>query len=316
MTARVGIIGLGFGVAVHLPAFRAVPGVQVVALGGRDASKARELATHHGIALGGSADAVFASKPDIVTVALPPDAGAALALKAVENGFAVLAEKPLAENLARARQLAQAAAGRTTAVGFEFSELDCFQQLKRQVDAARPRALSVSWRTRSLAQRAAWSWKLDAERHGGVMNLIGSHALFQAEWLVGPLQWLSARFSSERTQRMAPPGARCAEERAHIRGETAAGIAVEIELDNAADHARQEWSVDGRRALEDQDIVKTGPVDWRIEPFRRLARRFVDCVARRSPCVPGFAEGLRVQQLIDAARCSAAGDGERVDVSA
>lgn len=36
--------GLGFGAEVHVPAFRAVPGVEIVAIAGRDRARAEEAA--------------------------------------------------------------------------------------------------------------------------------------------------------------------------------------------------------------------------------------------------------------------------------
>jgi hypothetical protein len=58
-----------------------------------------------------------------------------------------------------------------------------------------------------------------------------------------------------------------------------------------------------------RDTVRPG-VDWRIEPFRRLAARFVDCAARGVECTPGFDTGARAQELIDLARRSAAEGGK------
>jgi myo-inositol 2-dehydrogenase/D-chiro-inositol 1-dehydrogenase len=92
---RLCLIGLGFGKAVQLPAFRQLP-VEVVAVGARRADKAREFALEHGIACGGSIEDVFAAKPDAVSIALPPEIGASVAQRALELGMAVLADKPLA----------------------------------------------------------------------------------------------------------------------------------------------------------------------------------------------------------------------------
>jgi len=107
---------------------------------------------------------------------------------------------------------------------------------------------------------------------------------------------------------------------------------MEIELDNAAAGPGQAWEIqvpgsrlrleergdsgalelsleaaDGRSVIA-ADIPLPG-VDWRTEPFRRLAARFVGCVARGVPCAPGFDAGVRVQRLLDAAADSAARNG-------
>src|SRR3569833_826581 len=44
--------------------------------------------------------------------------------------------------------------------------------------------------------------------------------------------------------------------------------------------------------------------DGRIAPVSRLVKGFLDAIERKAPPKPGFAEGYRVQQLIDAAQRS------------
>jgi predicted dehydrogenase len=53
-----------------------------------------------------------------------------------------------------------------------------------------------------------------------------------------------------------------------------------------------------------QDPLDAGFADGRIAPVARLVRRFVDAVEGDGEAVPGFAEGYRVQQLMDAAQRS------------
>jgi predicted dehydrogenase len=326
---RVGIIGLGFGVAVHLPAFRAVPGVQIVALGGRSPQKARELAANNGIELGGTADQVLHADLDALVIALPPTVGAGVVERALDKGIAVLAEKPLANNAAHALALARKACGRTATVDFEFAEFETFQGLKERVQAAAVQALHVRWRTQSYSHaKKRWSWKLDRAQDGGVMNLLGSHVLYMAEWLVGPLVELEARFFNERTKALAPADAEPAEDRALLRGTFRNGASIEIEIDNASGGGGLEWEVvladrrlvvseggtSGTFALFDstrqaspivRDSVQPG-IDWRVEPVRRLAARFVSAVGRNASCPPDFAAGARVQRLLEAAAESAA----------
>jgi predicted dehydrogenase len=323
---RVGIIGLGFGAAVHLPAFRAVPGVRIAALGGRGAEKARRLAAASGIDVGGSIEELLQTRLDVVSIALPPAEGAVVAERALDLGIAVLAEKPLAESMPRAAALVRKAKGRIAAVDFELGELDSFQELKRRIATEDVRTLDVKWHARSYThERKVWSWKVDRAAHGGVMTLLGSHVLYMVEWLLGPLTELTARFSDERTRAFAPAGAQPAEDRSQISAVTKAGVRVEIELDNASGGSGQRWDADlggGRRlvlaetaggafALSDGSapLAADTPApgrDWRIEPVRRLAARFVAAVASNADCQPDFVAGARVQRLLEAARESAA----------
>jgi len=342
---RVGIIGLGFGAAVHLPAFQALPDVRVVAVAARRLEKAKEVADRVGIETAGTVEDVLRAPLDAVSIALPPALTADAAERALERGLAVLAEKPLAESADRAEALARAARGRTTAVAFQFAELDCFRTLKRALEADSTAGLAsvhVTWRSLSYAHRTrTWNWKTDATRHGGVMNLLGSHVLYLLEWLLGPITELAAECSNTETRAFAPPGAPAAEDTAAISGVTAAGARIRVELSNSAvDRHGQRWVfafdreqlvVEGRagEALGPLSLARERgggrevlaaarphvEADSRLEPFRRLAERFVAAAQRDAACTPDFAAGARVQRLIEACRASALSAGAAQPVS-
>ena len=64
----------------------------------------------------------------------------------------------------------------------------------------------------------------------------------------------------------------------------------------------------------DDSLDAQYPSDGRIAPVARLAKLFFDAVENGGPARPGFAEGFRVQQLIDAAQRSNR-EGITVDVT-
>jgi predicted dehydrogenase len=339
VVTRVGIVGLGFGAAVHLPAFQSLPGVRVVGVAAQRAEKARATASGLGLEIGGTVDELLAAPLDAVSIALPPDLTATVATRALDLGLAVLAEKPLADSAQRAEDLAVRARGHTAVIDFQFAELDCFRALKGLLDAGDPGnvvSAQIRWRTLSYAHRnASWSWKTDRARHGGVMNLLGSHVLYLVEWLLGPIGALSARFSSAATERFAPPGERAAEDAVQLTATLASGGIVKIELCNAAaESVGQQWSFAtprSRLALESPPGEPMGPLtltrekagrrevvatdagiadaDARLEPFRRLAARFVAATQSHASCTPDFAAGARVQRLLEATALSAGGGG-------
>jgi len=341
---RVGIIGLGFGAAVHLPAFQALPNVRVVAVAARRPEKAKEVADRFGIERAGTVDDVLRAPLDAVSIALPPALTAEVAGRALERGLAVLAEKPLAESADRAEALARAAKDRTTAVAFQFAELDSFRALKLMLppgNLAQPISAHVLWRTLSYPHRTrTWNWKTDGSQRGGVMNLLGSHVVYLLEWLLGPIAELSAEFSNAATQALAPHGAQPAEDTATISGVTAGGGRLHIELSNAAvDRHSQCWTfaldaeqlvveappgealgplslvrkLRGRREVLVPPEPSAGP-DLRLEPFRRLAERFVAAVQQCEPCVPDFSAGARVQRLLETVARSALTGGTMLRV--
>lgn len=339
---RVATMGLGFGAAVHVPALLTLPGVEVVALAGRDAVKAGAAAARLGLpAEVGVAglQAVLDRRPDVVTLALPPDQAEAAAVAALRAGCAVLCEKPLADTAVAARRMADAAtaAGRPTAVDFQFAELPPFRRLENILgggDIGPVRHVAVTWLMESYAQkRGLWSWKADAAAAGGVMTLFGSHLLYLAERLFGPVVRLSAAFDCRATAAFAPPGAEPAEDLVHLRLEHAAGTVFAATFGNATPGIhRHQWHVAGTtgslvldnatsdymRGFTLDGAGSAAGVAWREEasaeadgrlpPFRSLAARFIDAVRTKAdPATfgPNFGHGARVQDLMEAARRSA-----------
>ena len=67
--------------------------------------------------------------------------------------------------------------------------------------------------------------------------------------------------------------------------------------------ARQAGGVT-RQRIAAEDPVDAKYPDGRIAPVSRLAKLFFDAIEGSGTAAPGFAEGYRVQQLIDAARRS------------
>ncbi len=342
---RIGIAGAGFGASIHLPALRRIAGVEVVALGGRDTQKTTALANRLQVQHAVSLDGLLELPLDALTIALPPDLNAQLASRAIARGLPVLCEKPLAATAAEADALAESARGCVTAMGFQFAELETFLQLKRVL--AQPstaiRSVQVFWRTFSHALKTrTWSWKTDRQRHGGVVNLFGSHVFYLLEWLLGPIGTLEASCSSRATARLLPsPSLVPAEDTATINGILESGIPFHIELCNAAeDRLTHRWRIEAQAAVytvesppEQQlgglsltsqvgdlrqvlalDEVPSGQ-DPRIAPFERLVRRFVEAVRAGTECRPDFADGARVQRLLEAVAISAAGRGTSVRVS-
>ncbi len=108
---RVGVVGLGFGAAVHVPALQRLDGIEVVALAGSNRAGAQAAAAAAGVALGcGSVDELLEQRLDAVTIAVPPDRQADLAAAVLAAGVPVLAEKPLAASVDEAERLAELAA--------------------------------------------------------------------------------------------------------------------------------------------------------------------------------------------------------------
>jgi predicted dehydrogenase len=120
---RVGVIGVGWGSMVQVPAFRAAGGYEVAALCSRRADRVAAAGERLGVEDVSTDWERFVRRPDldIISVCTPTDLHRKQVLGAIGAGKHVLCEKPVALDSAQAAEMADAAdaAGVATAVCFE-----------------------------------------------------------------------------------------------------------------------------------------------------------------------------------------------------
>ena len=120
---RVGVIGVGWGSMVQVPAFRAAGGYEVAALCSRRAERGAEAGARLGIEDVSTDWERFVRRPDldVISVCTPTDLHREQVLGAIGAGKHVLCEKPVALDSGQAAEMADAAdaAGVATAVCFE-----------------------------------------------------------------------------------------------------------------------------------------------------------------------------------------------------
>jgi predicted dehydrogenase len=333
---RLGIVGTNYGRTVQLPAFRADARCEVVALAGSDAGRTEKLARDAGVAKGYGdwRELVDDASVDAVAIATLPSLQAQIAIRALELGKPVFIEKPMASDLVSARaMLRQAAlASKPTMIDFNFHQILVWQRAKQMLDAGAVgtlRHVAVNWQVESHAiQMRMRSWKTaGGDDGGGVIGNFISHCFHYLEWFGGPISGLSARIAglpddpaTETTVAMAlqfesGPLASLSMSCASFLG---SGHRIEffgedgtLALHNpGADYmrgfelhyAKRPAAVVERIAVVDPDDARYP--DGRIAPVSRLAKRFFDAIESGGSAEPGFAEGYRAQQLIDAARRS------------
>ena len=325
---RVGVAGLGFGAAVHIPVFQAMPGVVVEGIAGNNYEHATLVAKKFSIPHAfSSIDALLKLPLDAVSLALPPDQVYAAATKVIRAGLPVLCEKPLGMNAEQARFLQMQASELVTAMDFLFAEVDQFQELKYLIDTRQLgnlRHINVLWLTESWAQRSStWSWKSDIRRGGGIGALFGTHLYYMAEWLLGPAVRVFASAGKPVCKSFAPDGAQPAEDLLNcvIHHQNGAVWSATIGNANPGLNVHRWIAVfdRGHAILENLSsdyisgfrlvvlpaiegaVVETGAVDvrdGRIKPFSRLAERFIAAIRYGCAMSPDFRAGARVQ-LID-----------------
>ena len=119
----IGIIGVGFGAQVHVPAFRS-EGWDVAAICSRTREKAQKAADEAGIPSVYTDPTELIRRDDLAAVAIitPPGSHHPLSIAALNAGKHVLCEKPFALDAKQAEEMRAAAAksGKTAMVAHEF----------------------------------------------------------------------------------------------------------------------------------------------------------------------------------------------------
>ena len=193
MTYRVGVVGSGFGGAVHVPAFQAHPQFEVVAIA--SPRNAQKVADHRKIPLAfDSIEAMLAgAELDVVSISSPPYHHHDAVLTALAHKKHILCEKPFARTLAQAKAMAAAArgAGVVCGVAHEFRFVPAriaLHELVRNGHVGPLREIeSTTYRTmlRSESTERSRSWWFNHDAGGGIAQALGSHAIDAANWLAG-----------------------------------------------------------------------------------------------------------------------------------
>lgn len=333
---RVGIIGIGFGQQVHIPAFQLDGRCEVIAICASTQQRAAEVASRHGVATSFGDWRQMVQDPDIdvIAIATPPSIQAEIATDAISRRKAVFCEKPLAISKAAALGMTVAVeqVGVANMVDFEFPDVEEWRRAKSILDRGdigNLRHIAVSWNVETYANKLGLkSWKTKVEEGGGALNSFGSHALYYIEWFAGPVKRLSASLFR------APGDQRSGDTLAILCLELESGVAASLSISNHAflgnghrvefygdeatlvmdnntsDYVRGFRLLYGTRATNRLEVVYSSDHsqviggDGRIAAVACIVKRFVDWIVTGVPSTPSFQDGLRVQSLLEAARKS------------
>jgi len=204
----VAIAGLGFGEKVHLPALRACPTAEPVALWHPRAERL-EAACRQAELPGHSDFEALLADPAVeaLVIATPPEPRFELALHALEAGKHLMLEKPVALTARQAEELQRLAMARglSVAVDFEYRAVPLFRQLHALLSSGLLGELvlvKLDWLMGSRADASRpWSWYSQAAAGGGVLGALGTHAFDLLHWLVGPTRRLQAQLSTSIDER-------------------------------------------------------------------------------------------------------------------
>jgi predicted dehydrogenase/nucleoside-diphosphate-sugar epimerase len=198
---RAGMVGAGNISEFHIYAVKALPGlVDLVGVTDLDAERARVTAERAETTAFPSLDALVAAGANVIHVLTPPAAHVPVALAALEQGCHVLIEKPIAEDEAQGRRVAELAKRKGLTVSVNHSLL-YDPQVKRALDAVRAGALGqvVSVDILRGSEYPPYAggplppWYRSA---GYPFRDLGIHCLYLLQELLGPIEHIEGEWSS------------------------------------------------------------------------------------------------------------------------
>ncbi len=349
---RVGVIGTSWAARVPLPTFVSYPGIEVTAICSARLERAQETARRFGAALACDDYRALVASPevDIVYVGAPVHLHREMVLAAAAAGKHVLCEKPLALDGAEAQEMLAAvrAAGVAHVASFFVRPFESHQHVKRLIAAGalgELRQLSVThfpgW------QRGEWSWLDSADHGGGYLGAVGAHFIDLARDWLGEFASVSAQLRTWVRDADDAAGVRRtvdADDAFALTGAMRSGAICSIQFARNVPPGRgrriELYGSEGSATVDGDEVrgsarvyvARRGdaaPSEVTLPPTQRPAavresavpifgamiHALLSAIESGSEVGPSFEDGLRCQEVLDAARLSAA-EGRSVEVAA
>jgi predicted dehydrogenase len=198
---RVALIGTAFMGRAHSQAWNTAPrffdlprDIRLSVVVGRDAQRTATAAQTLGWEESATDWRAVVDRDDIdlIDICTPGDTHAEIAIAALEAGKHVLCEKPLANSLAEAQAMADAARAATGVAmcGYSYRRTPALALAKRLVEEGRLggiRHVRAQYLQDWLSDAdAPLTWRLDREKAGsGALGDIGAHSIDAAQWVTG-----------------------------------------------------------------------------------------------------------------------------------
>jgi predicted dehydrogenase len=200
MTVRVGVIGLNYGAQVHIPAYKANPAYELVAVCARSAAQAETVAREEHVAkwYTDARQLITSKEVDLVSIASPPRTHAGFAAAAFAAGKHAVVEIGFAPSALDARVLLDMSTEMRCigAPAFVMRYTPTVRMVTDMLAAGKigqPRLMRFEFFSSFLAQpgqRFRWIW--DSDNGGGMLAGFTSHALDLAQRWFGPVKEVDA----------------------------------------------------------------------------------------------------------------------------
>lgn len=191
---KTAVIGTGFMGKVHVEGIRRLGNVEVLAVGGSDAAKAKAFADSLGIPRSTGDYRTILADPEIQAVhILTPNAlHYPMCKEALSAGKHVLCEKPFTMTSAEARELVDLAAktGLANCIEHNLRYYPVVQHVRRMIESGQLGDILIAQGTYSqdwLLYDTDWNWRIETKENGKLRAVgdIGSHWMDMVQHLTG-----------------------------------------------------------------------------------------------------------------------------------
>jgi predicted dehydrogenase len=192
-TIGIGIIGAGFARTTQIPGFRDCMSARIVSIASKHRERAAEVAKEFGIdhVADDWREVVARDDVKLVSIVTPPATHMEMTLAALEQGKAVLCEKPMAMNAEEARRMTERAqeAGVLALIDHELRFLKSRRTMRMMLaSGAIGTVRHCNYRFRSDYRGVLdrpWDWWSDETMGGGTLGAIGSHVIDSFRSMLG-----------------------------------------------------------------------------------------------------------------------------------
>ncbi|HQU94475.1 MAG TPA: Gfo/Idh/MocA family oxidoreductase, partial [Pyrinomonadaceae bacterium] len=189
----IGFIGTGFAKSVQMPTFAACDGVKLVSVASGSLANAEKAASAFGLEhfTADWRETVAHPDVDLVCITTPPNLHKEMVLFAIEHGKHILAEKPMAMNVAEAEEMTAAAekAGVLALIDHELRFQPGRQKAWKMIrDGEIGKIRHAKWNFRAPHRgdpNVPWNWWSDIGSGGGALGAINSHIIDSFNWFLG-----------------------------------------------------------------------------------------------------------------------------------
>ena len=186
---RFGIIGGGFGYDCHFEALKKIKGAEIVGIADSGSGKLLSKLPNPELYFN-STESLIQSKPNIITIATPPENHFSLISKVAQSNIHIVCEKPFcfSSNQGLNANLLVEKLKLGNCINFQYRFEPGIQFLKSKLNdqtIKSIKSLEVIWLTSGRSDpNSLWTWRNDKKQGGGVINAFLIHVIDLIQWLM------------------------------------------------------------------------------------------------------------------------------------